>query len=119
VHSASFFDDERLLNAAQTAATGCLAIAPRVPPVTQCCGLAGIGEFLLDLAIVTDDIRYRQDAIDILNLMLIRSGGTRTEPSFPDSNMATSTPSWATGAGGVLSFLRRLIDPFSPRLWMV
>src|SRR5262249_47073245 len=98
--------------------TGCLAVAPRVPLVTQCCGLAGIGEFLLDLASVTDDIRYRQDAINILNLMLIRSGGSPTTPCFPHTSMATSTPGWATGASGVLSFLRRLVDPSSFRLWM-
>lgn len=118
VRGAHFFDDERLLMAAQTAATGCLAVAPRVPLVTQCCGLAGIGEFLLDLAIVADDIRYRQDAINILDLMLVRSGGSLTAPSFPDTSLATSTPGWATGASGVLSFLRRLVDPSSPRLWM-
>lgn len=118
VRGARFFNDERILKAAQTAATGCLAVAPRVPLVTQCCGLAGIGEFLLDLAIVTDDTRYRQDAINILNLMLIRSGGSRAAPSFPDTSMATNSPGWATGASGVLSFLRRLVDPSSPRLWM-
>jgi hypothetical protein len=118
VRGACFFDDERLLKAAQTAATGCLAVAPRVPLVTQCCGLAGIGEFLLDLAIVTGDIHYRQNAIDVLNLMLIRSGGSRSAPCFPDNSMATNTPGWATGASGVLSFLRRLVDPSSLRLWM-
>lgn len=119
VHGACLFDDKRILKAAQTAATGCLAIAPRVPLVTRCCGLAGIGEFLLDLAIVTDDIHYRRDAIDILNLMLIRSGGSWTAPCFPDNSMTTNTnPGWATGASGVLSFLRRLVDPSSLRLWM-
>ncbi len=115
---ARFFNDEGLLKAAQTAATGCLAIAPRVPLVTQCCGLAGIGEFLLDMAIVADDVRYRRDAFDILNLMLIRSGGSTRAPSFPDTSMAANSPGWAIGASGVLSFLRRLVDPSSLRLWM-
>jgi hypothetical protein len=32
--------------------------------------------------------------------------------------MAASTPGWATGASGVLSFLRCLADPAGPRLWM-
>jgi len=118
VRGARLFNDERLLKAAQAAATGCLAVAPRVALVTQCCGLAGIGEFLLDLAVVTDDTRYQKDAMDILHLMLTRSGGSRTAPSFPDTTLASSTPGWATGASGVLSYLRRLIDPSSPRLWM-
>jgi serine/threonine protein kinase len=118
VRGARFFDDEHLLKATQTAAAGCLAIAPRVPLVTQCCGLAGIGEFLLDLAIVTNDVRYRRAALDTLNLMLLRSGGSPIAPCFPDRSMATSTPGWATGASGVLSFLRRLVDPSSLRLWM-
>ncbi len=65
MRGARIFDDERLLAAARTAAAGCKAIAPRVPLVTQCCGLAGIGEFLLDLAVVTGDGRYRQDALDV------------------------------------------------------
>ncbi len=118
VRGARFFDDQSVLRAAQTAATGCLAVAPRVPLVTQCCGLAGIGEFMLDLALATGDIRYRQDAIDILNLILYRSGGSQTTPSFPDTTMAYSTPGWATGSSGILSFLRRLVNPSSPRLWM-
>ena len=118
VRSARFFEDERLLEASQTAAAGCLAVASRVPLVTQCCGMAGIGEFLLDLAVVTNDTRFRQDAMNILDLMLTRSGGSRTAPSFPDTSLAASTPAWATGASGVLSYLRRLINPSSPRLWM-
>ena len=119
VRGARAFDDERLLRGAQIAAEGCVAIAPRVPLVTQCCGLAGVGEFLLDLSMLTDGIHYRQEAMNILNLILIRSGGSPTAPTFPDSTMVANTPGWATGASGILSFLRRLVDPASRRLWMV
>lgn len=118
VHAARLFGDDGLLAAARTAAGGCLAIAPRVPLVTQCCGLAGTGEFLLDLAVATGDLRYRNQAMEVLSLMLLRSGGRRSAPKFPDTSMATETPGWATGASGVLSFLRRLVDPPSRRLWM-
>lgn len=117
VRAARFFDDEAVLNAAKSAAAACLTFAPRVLLVTQCCGLAGVGEFLLDLAVAADDVRYHRDAIDILNLMLIRSGGSRNAPCFPDNTMAGSSPAWATGLSGVLSFLRRLADPRSARLW--
>jgi serine/threonine protein kinase len=114
-----FFKDESFLYAAEVAAKACLDIAPRVPLVTQCCGLAGIGELMIDLSIITRNIKYHQSAIQILNIMLSRSGGTRTKPYFPDSSLAAITPGWANGAGGVLSYLRRLADPSSQRLWMV
>ena len=100
VRGAEFFNDERLLEAARTAAVGCLAIAPRVPLVTQCCGLAGIGEFLLDLAALTGDIHYRQSALAIFNLMLIRSGGSRTALRSPESSIETGNPGWAAGTAG-------------------
>jgi lantibiotic modifying enzyme len=119
VHAARFLNDERSLVAAKSAAAACIAIAPRIPLVTQCCGLAGIGEFLLDLAVATDDVGYRKSAMEVLGLMLKRSGGSRNAPFFPDNTMAASSPGWATGLSGVLSFLRRLADPSSPRLWMV
>jgi hypothetical protein len=118
LRGAAFFQEERLLDKARIAAVGCLAVAPRVPLVTQCCGLAGTGEFLLDFARVSADTRYQQSAADLLGLMLNRSGGSRLAPSFPDTSMIASTPWWFTGAGGVLSFIRRLEKPESPRLWM-
>jgi serine/threonine protein kinase len=118
VRAARFFNDESLLNATKSAAAACVAFAPRVLLATQCCGLAGIGEFLLDLAVAADNIRYHRDAMEILNLMLMRSGGSRSAPSFPDNTMAASSPAWATGMSGVLSFLRRLADPSNARLWM-
>ena len=118
VRAARFFNDEHILKAAKSAAAACLLFAPRVLLVTQCCGLAGVGEFLLDLAVAADDVRYHRDAIDILNLMLMRSGGSRSAPSFPDNTMAASSPAWAIGSSGILSFLRRLADPSRDRLWM-
>jgi hypothetical protein len=72
-----------LFDAARLAASACLAIAPGVPLVTQCCGLACIGELLLDLAVVTEDVCYRENSLDILGLMLLRSGGSRTAQLFP------------------------------------
>lgn len=119
VHGARFFDDHRLLEAAECAARGCLAVAPRVPLVTQCCGLAGIGEFLLDLSITSGVSGYRENALQVLNLMLMRSGGSLSAPCFPDTSLARTGVDWATGTSGVLSFLRRLETPSTPRLWTI
>jgi hypothetical protein len=80
--------------------------------------LAGIGEFLLDLGLMTKDSRYRDDALSIFNLMLARSGGSKTAPRFPGSNLVDDAPGWGNGTAGILSFLRRLIDPATPRHWL-
>jgi hypothetical protein len=118
VRGARAFGDDRLLDAARAAASGCLAIAPRMALVTQCCGLAGVGDFLVDLALVTGEERHCRDAFNLLELMLMRAGGSRTEPIWPDNSLAGESGAWATGSAGVLSFLRRLRDPSTPRLWM-
>jgi hypothetical protein len=115
---AYFFDDRRYLSAACQAADGCLAISARIALVTQCCGLAGVGEFLLDLGLITRNPAYRRHALGILDLMLARSGGSPTAPRFPGSSLSDDAPGWGTGTTGVLSFLRRLIDPATPRHWL-
>jgi hypothetical protein len=86
-------------------------------PVSQCCGLAGVGELLVDAAAATGDGRLHRAAEEVAGLILARSGGTPRRPLFPDNTLAASGPGWATGSAGVLSFLRRLRDRGGPRLW--
>ncbi|PRY00718.1 class IV lanthionine synthetase LanL [Allonocardiopsis opalescens] len=102
---------------AAAAADACHAHAPRMPGTSQCCGLAGIGELLLDVAEHTGDGAYRDRARDVAGLMLTRSDGTPRAPVFLDQ---TRRPGggWATGATGVLAFLRRLDRPGEPRQWL-
>jgi len=106
------------LQAAREAAAACLELAPRMYALTQCCGLAGIGELFLDLCQITGDRTYAQWADRIADLILARAGGSPEAPVFPDTSLHGSSGGWSIGTSGVVSFLRRLGDPAAPRLWL-
>ncbi len=107
------------LEAAQLIGQTAMAVAPRVPLVTQCCGLAGLGEFMLDVAAVSDEQQhvYHSHARSIARYILTRSGGSSRRPAFPDHSLMASRGEWATGSAGVLSFFRRLQGNGGSRLW--
>ncbi|MYV97846.1 lanthionine synthetase LanC family protein, partial [Streptomyces sp. SID3343] len=94
----------------------CHALAPRMSLVSQCCGLSGVGELLVDAALATGDERLWRGAEDVAALILARSGGTARRPLLPDNTLGASDVAWATGSAGVLSFLRRLRRRGGPRL---
>src|SRR5581483_11805782 len=50
---------------ASTAADVCLAYLPRLSVLGRCCGAAGIGGFLIDLALATEDDGYWDAADDV------------------------------------------------------
>lgn len=75
-------------------ARACRALAPRMSPVSQCCGLSGVGEVLLDAAAVTGDDRLHRAAEDVAGLILARSGAPRGGPCSP------TTPSPRPDRGG-------------------
>ena len=87
----------------------CVTLAPRVQLVGACCGLAGVGELLVDLA------RW-DDAEQVARIILARSGGTWSRPLFPDADLDRASATWAGGSVGVLGFLRRLRDRGGARL---
>jgi hypothetical protein len=89
-----------------------------MPVVSQCCGLAGVGELLVDLAAATGDRRRLAEARHVLALMLARCGGELDAPAFPDHSLMASSSQWAVGTPGVLSFMRRLRDEGGPRILM-
>ncbi|MGH3887504.1 MAG: class IV lanthionine synthetase LanL [Pseudonocardiaceae bacterium] len=107
------------LEAAQLIGQASMAVAPRVPLVTQCCGLAGLGEFMLDVAAVSDEQKhiYHLHAHSIARYILTRSGGSSRQPAFPDHSLMASSGEWSTGSAGVLSFFRRLQGNGGSRLW--
>lgn len=106
------------LEAAQSIGRISMAVAPRVPLVTQCCGLSGLGEFMLDVAAVSGSRnRYHLQAQLIARYILIRSGGSSRQPGFPDHSLMASSYEWASGSAGVLSFFRRLQLNSGSRLW--
>ncbi|WP_035859391.1 class IV lanthionine synthetase LanL [Kitasatospora cheerisanensis] len=98
---------------AEGSARTCLALAPRMPLVTRCCGLAGVGELMLELA--PADEEFRNAAGTVATLLLTRAAGPPSRPVFPDAGLTRQSFPHATGTAGVLTFLRRLADPTDPR----
>lgn len=86
----------------------CGRLSPRLSLVSQCCGLAGVGEAYLDVALATGEEEFRDGARRIAALILARSGGTPSRPLFPDNSAHGTSWHWGTGTAGVLAFLRRL-----------
>ncbi|MER7082538.1 Serine/threonine protein kinase [Saccharopolyspora kobensis] len=115
--AARHWDDDRYLALAKDGGRACLGLAAQAWVVSQCCGLAGMGEALIDLAIATEDEEFWRGAEEIAVHMLARSGGEYAAPRFPDNSLETSSAPWSTGTSGVLSFLRRLHDRAGERLW--
>ncbi|MFI6581418.1 class IV lanthionine synthetase LanL [Embleya sp. NPDC050493] len=108
--------DPELLELGLRCARLCHALAPRMSLVSQCCGLSGVGELLVDAALATDDDAHWRAAEDVVALILTRSGGTLRRPLFPDNTLTGTDPGWATGGTGVLSLLRRVCDRGGERL---
>jgi tRNA A-37 threonylcarbamoyl transferase component Bud32 len=119
LHAAHSYDDEHYLQLAKEGARACLVVAPQAWVVSQCCGYAGIGEALIDVALATGETEFWRGAQEVAELMLTRSGGAFERPVFPDNSLDSSTGKWGTGSAGVLSFLRRLQRREGERLWTV
>jgi hypothetical protein len=109
--------DGQYLDVAREGARACHALAPQAWVVSQCCGLAGIGEALVDVALATADEEFWQAAAEVAELILIRSGGDFAHPEFPGNSLDSATAGWGVGTPGVLSFLRRLQQRSGARLW--
>jgi lantibiotic modifying enzyme len=84
----------------------------------QCHGLAGDGEFLLDLAEISGQDHYRTWAGELAASIYARHAihGGRVLP--PDETRTSLRVDFNTGISGILSFLLRLQKPASPRLWL-
>jgi lantibiotic modifying enzyme len=115
--SAAEYYGSRYLDLARDGARACRALAPQVWVLSQCCGLAGIGEAIIDVALATGEDEFWQAAADIAELILIRSGGDFARPVFPGGSSDAASGSWGVGTPGVLSFLRRLHRRGNARLW--
>jgi tRNA A-37 threonylcarbamoyl transferase component Bud32 len=107
----------RYLDLAAAGARACLALAPQAWVLSQCCGLAGIGEAMIDVALATGAEEFWQAAREVGELILIRSGGPFARPEFPGNALDAVSPDWGIGSPGVLSFLRRLHRRSGARLW--
>ncbi|MFF3195631.1 class IV lanthionine synthetase LanL [Streptomyces misionensis] len=119
VRAAERLGEPGYLRLAQRAARACAALAPRMPLVTQCCGLAGVGDLMVDVAKASASEEFWDAAETVALLILSRSGGTWSRPVFPDTGLARPSATWAGGSAGVLAFFRRLHDRGGPRLGLL
>jgi hypothetical protein len=84
--------------------------------VSQCCGLAGVGDVMVSVAEATGSQEFLDSARTVASVILARSGGEPARPTFPGNSLTHPSSGWATGSAGVLAFLRRLRDGGGPRL---
>ena len=103
-----YLNDSGYTDAARRVADACIALIPRVDKPTQCCGLAGIGNMLIDIACREGDERYWQAARAVVAQLLVRNAGPADHPVFVRDHPGEYSASWAYGVAGILSFFRRL-----------
>jgi tRNA A-37 threonylcarbamoyl transferase component Bud32 len=106
--------DESLLTLAQDAADICIRQTPRLSTLGRCCGAAGVGCFLIDLAVSSQQERYWQAARDVGLHLLLRSAGPPGHPVFVADNGSRSAAGWESGLAGILAFFRRLARSGGP-----
>ncbi|MFE4480760.1 MULTISPECIES: class IV lanthionine synthetase LanL [Streptomycetaceae] len=102
------YGDDALTALAADAADTCRTLAPRTAQVFRCCGLAGVGDLCVDLAVATGEARHWAAAQEVAELVLTRAGGTPNRPLLPGRRPDTEARAWAVGTPGVTTFLRRL-----------
>ncbi|MFF3003925.1 lanthionine synthetase LanC family protein [Kitasatospora sp. NPDC057940] len=85
--------------------------------VSACHGLAGDGEYLLDLAEVAAEPEFRSGAEELAQLIAARSALRGGLLILPDETGTGCAAGYGTGAAGALAFLLRLRHG-GPRLWV-
>lgn len=83
----------------------------------QCHGLAGDAEFLLDLAEVSGERRYRDWADELAASIYVRHALRDGRMLAPDETATEVVPDFNTGLSGVLALLLRLRDG-TRRMWL-
>ncbi|MFF1908806.1 lanthionine synthetase LanC family protein [Kitasatospora sp. NPDC058218] len=85
--------------------------------VSACHGLAGNGEYLLDLAAATGEPEFRTGAEELAQLIAARSALRDELLVLPDETGTGCAAAYGTGTAGALAFLLRLRHG-GPRLWV-
>jgi tRNA A-37 threonylcarbamoyl transferase component Bud32 len=114
LHGSVVLQAPGLATLARQAAEVCIALVPRQGTLGQCCGAAGVGNFLIDLALLDQDERYWDDALKVAAHLLLRSAGPAHHPILTDPAPGSFGASWAAGLAGLLTFFRRLADRGGP-----
>ncbi|MEV5704957.1 class IV lanthionine synthetase LanL [Actinoallomurus sp. NPDC052274] len=109
LHASAVLGDASLADLARQAADACILRVPRLSAPGRCCGAAGVGGYLLDVAVLEQSARYWDAARDVGTHLLLRNAGSPEHPRF----FAAGAPpdralSWAHGLTGILMFFRRL-----------
>lgn len=84
---------------------------------SACHGLAGDGEYLLDLAEATGEERFRSGAEEFGQLLATRAALHNSLLVLPDETGTGCAAAYGTGTAGALAFLLRLRHG-GPRLWL-
>jgi hypothetical protein len=116
LHAGLALSDPALVSLARQTADACICYVPRLATPGRCCGAAGAGNFLIDLAIASQDERYWQAALNVGRQILLRSGGPLNHPIFARDTSRRKATSWAFGIAGLLPFFRRLARQGEPEI---
>lgn len=108
LHAGDVLQDDALGVLARRLTDVCLDFLPHVSVPVQCCGLVGIGNLFIDLAVPDSSGQYWAAAHATACQLLIRSTGPVGHPVFVKDSFEEYGASWAFGVAGQLAFFRRL-----------
>ncbi|MBT2229887.1 lanthionine synthetase LanC family protein [Nonomuraea sp. NEAU-A123] len=108
LHAGTAFGDPALIHRARDIGTAMELFMPRIGVLDQCCGAAGIGNALIDIAVRDGDPRSWDAARAVAVQMLLRSAGPADHPVFIKDPGEAGAVSLMTGLAGILGFFRRL-----------
>jgi serine/threonine protein kinase len=114
LHAGDVLHDQKLGTLARRLADVCLDFLPYVSVPVQCCGLVGIGNLFIDLAVHDSSEHYWTAAHATARQLLIRSRGPVNHPVFVKNSLEEYGASWAFGVAGQLAFFRRLTSHGGP-----
>lgn len=108
LHAAEVLADPEYTALATRIADACVRFLPHVSVTAQCCGLAGIGNTLIDVAVAQPEERSWAAAAEAASYLLLRGAGTPAQPILVADAPDEASASWAFGNAGLLAFFRRL-----------
>ncbi|HUR07669.1 MAG TPA: lanthionine synthetase LanC family protein, partial [Nonomuraea sp.] len=108
LHAGAAFGDPALTHLASDVGTAMELFLPRIGVLDQCCGAAGIGNALIDIAVSDEDPRHWDAARAVAVQMLLRSAGPADHPVFIKAPAEAGAASLMNGLAGILGFFRRL-----------
>jgi len=114
LHAGDVLDDSAFGALARRLADLCADFLPYVSAPIQCCGLVGIGNLFVDLAVHDSSGHYWAAAHATARQLLMRSTGPANHPVFVKDSLEEYGASWSFGVAGQLAFFRRLAGHGGP-----